>query len=97
MKILCFDIGGTFIKYAICNENFELSDKKKVPTNAKDGGQVIIKRIIEIIERYTRESGVRNLQRQIANVIRKGIKDIIEKDKKILKTLFFVKFSDKKT
>ena len=52
MKILCFDIGGTFIKYAICNENFELSDKKKVPTNAKDGGQVIIKRIIEIIESY---------------------------------------------
>lgn len=52
MKILCFDIGGTFIKYALCNENFELSDKKKVPTNAKDGGQVIIKRIIEIIESY---------------------------------------------
>ena len=50
MKILCFDIGGTFIKYALCNENFELSDKKKVPTNAKDGGQVIITRIIEIIE-----------------------------------------------
>ena len=52
MKILCFDIGGTFIKYAICNENFELSDKKKVPTNAKEGGQVIIKRIIEIIESF---------------------------------------------
>ena len=52
MKILCFDIGGTFIKYALCNENFELSDKKKVPTNAKEGGQVIIKRIIEIIESY---------------------------------------------
>ena len=50
MKILCFDIGGTFIKYAVCNENFQLSDKKKVPTNAKEGGQVIIKRIIEIIE-----------------------------------------------
>ncbi|MDU5882642.1 MAG: endopeptidase La [Clostridium perfringens] len=37
-----------------------------------------------IIDSYTRESGVRNLQRQIANVIRKGIKDIIEKDKKNL-------------
>ncbi len=52
MRILCFDIGGTFIKYAVCNEKFELSKKKKVPTNAKEGGQAIIKRVIEIIESY---------------------------------------------
>lgn len=52
MRILCFDIGGTFIKYALCNENFELSEKNKVPTNAKEGGQVLIQRIIKIIETY---------------------------------------------
>ncbi|WP_455493443.1 ROK family protein [Eubacterium sp.] len=52
MRILCFDIGGTFIKYALCNENFQLSEKQKMPTNAKEGGQAIIQRIIEVIESY---------------------------------------------
>ncbi len=52
MRILCFDIGGTFIKYALCNEKFQLSEKQKMPTNAKEGGQAIIQRIIEVIESY---------------------------------------------
>lgn len=52
MRILTFDIGGTFIKYALCNDNFELTEKNKIPTNAKQGGQVIIQRIIDIIESY---------------------------------------------
>ena len=52
MRILAFDIGGTFIKYALCNDNFELTEKNKIPTNAKQGGQVIIQRIIDIIESY---------------------------------------------
>ena len=52
MRILAFDIGGTFIKYALCNDNFELTEKNKIPTNAKQGGQVIIQRIIDISESY---------------------------------------------
>lgn len=52
MRILCFDIGGTFIKYALCNEKFQLSEKQKMPTNAKEGGQAIIQRIIDVIESY---------------------------------------------
>ena len=52
MRILAFDIGGTFIKYALCDDNFELTEKNKIPTNAKQGGQVIIQRIIDIIESY---------------------------------------------
>ncbi|MFA6940697.1 MAG: endopeptidase La [Clostridiaceae bacterium] len=35
-----------------------------------------------IIERYTRESGVRNLERTIAACIRKGIAELVEKEKK---------------
>ncbi|MBZ9688978.1 endopeptidase La [Clostridium estertheticum] len=34
-----------------------------------------------IIENYTRESGVRNLERQIASVIRKAITEMVEKSK----------------
>ncbi len=52
MKILAFDIGGTNIKYAICNENFQLSDKHTIPTEAKNGGQYIINKVIDIIEQY---------------------------------------------
>ncbi|MBW9173724.1 endopeptidase La [Clostridium estertheticum] len=35
-----------------------------------------------IIENYTRESGVRSLERQIASVIRKAITEMVEKNKK---------------
>jgi ATP-dependent Lon protease len=34
-----------------------------------------------IIENYTRESGVRNLERKLGNVIRKSIAEMFEKDK----------------
>lgn len=37
-----------------------------------------------IINKYTRESGVRNLERSIASCIRKGIAELVEKDKKSL-------------
>ncbi len=49
MKILAFDIGGTEIKYAFCDENFNLTEKNSIPTNAHEAGRRIIERIIEII------------------------------------------------
>ncbi|MCI9642492.1 MAG: ROK family protein [Eubacterium sp.] len=52
MKILAFDIGGTNIKYALCDENFNLSDKHTISTDAEKGGQFIINKVIEIIESY---------------------------------------------
>ncbi|MDE5996009.1 MAG: ROK family protein [Eubacterium sp.] len=52
MRILAFDIGGTNIKYALCDESFNLSDKHSIPTDAKKGGQFIINKVIEIIESY---------------------------------------------
>lgn len=52
MKILAFDIGGTEIKYALCDENFNLTEKKSVPTNAFEGGKKIIERVIEIIRTF---------------------------------------------
>lgn len=52
MRILTFDIGYTNIKYALCNDNFILEDKHIIPTEAEKGGQVLINRIISIIESY---------------------------------------------
>ena len=71
-------------------EKFKIAKKYLVPKALKEHG--VTKEQIKIsdsslkliIDSYTRESGVRNLERQIATVIRKGIKDIIEKDKKTL-------------
>ncbi|SHJ85896.1 ATP-dependent Lon protease [Clostridium amylolyticum] len=37
--------------------------------------------IMSLIEGYTRESGVRNLERQLSSVVRKAIADMLEKDK----------------
>ncbi len=52
MKILAFDIGGTNIKYALCNENFVITDKHTIPTEAHKGGQHLVKKVISIIEEY---------------------------------------------
>lgn len=51
MRILTFDIGGTFIKYGIC-EDFILSEKNKVPTEAQNGGNAIIEKVISIIKTF---------------------------------------------
>lgn len=71
-------------------EKFRIAKKYLVPKVLKEHGVSSKKINISdsalklIIDSYTRESGVRNLQRQIANVIRKGIRDIIEKNKEKL-------------
>ncbi|MGN0528049.1 MAG: ROK family protein [Eubacterium sp.] len=52
MRILTFDIGGTFVKYGIVNEKFEIVEKHKFPTEAKQGGQKLIEKVISIIESY---------------------------------------------
>ncbi len=51
MRILTFDIGGTFIKYGIVGDDFRLIETHKVPTEAEKGGQELIEKIIGIIER----------------------------------------------
>lgn len=63
--------------------------KKELEANGIDDKNVTINKdaIIEIIRKYTREAGVRNLDRTIASVFRKVAKDIVlgKKVKKITK------------
>ena len=52
MRILAFDIGGTNIKYAVCNEKYVLTEIQSVPTEAAKGGQYIINKVLDIIDDF---------------------------------------------
>ena len=79
-------------------EKYHIAKKYLVPKqfkehNLKKGKITLSDSSIQfIIEHYTRESGVRSLERKIASVIRKAIADMLEKDKsKIAITVNHVK------
>lgn len=49
-EYICIDIGGTFVKYGIINENIEISHRALTPTRAHLGGQAILDQVQEIIQ-----------------------------------------------
>ncbi|MBX4258350.1 endopeptidase La [Clostridium estertheticum] len=69
-------------------EKFHIAKNHIIPKMLKehnmDDGRITFSdnSITCIIENYTRESGVRSLERQIASVIRKAITEMVEKNKK---------------
>ncbi|WP_298839110.1 endopeptidase La [Clostridium sp.] len=69
-------------------EKFHIAKNHLIPKMLKehnmDDGRIAFSdnAITCIIENYTRESGVRSLERQIASVIRKAITEMVEKNKK---------------
>ena len=75
----------------IHDEKLEIAKKHLLPKTIKDHGlkaseiKFEDKAISMLIESYTREAGVRNLERQLANVCRKVTKDIAVGDKKSVK------------
>lgn len=72
-------------------EKLEIAKKYLLPKQLKEHGltkekvQISESAIKSIISYYTREAGVRNLERDIANVCRKAAKKIVELDKKTVK------------
>jgi len=69
-------------KIAICKKYLlekQLQENGLKPTNAKVADEVYA----EIINRYTREAGVRNLERSIATLCRKAAIEIVEKGPEI--------------
>jgi len=49
MRILCFDIGGTAIKIGVVDENGNIVYNNEMITNAQDGGEILINRILNEI------------------------------------------------
>lgn len=68
-------------KFHICKEHLI---PKELKENGVVGNKIIFSdaAIYKLIDNYTRESGVRSLERKVASIIRKAIAEIMEKDKK---------------
>ena len=67
------------------DEKLNIALKYLVPKQIKDNGlkdkEIVINQsaILEIIQRYTREAGVRNLEREISKICRKAVKSMLLK------------------
>ena len=74
-------------------EKAQIANKFLIPKQLKEHGLTSKKLVFEdsglreIIHSYTRESGVRNLEREIANVCRGVVREIVESKKKKKKTI----------
>jgi len=73
------------------DEKMEIAKKYLLPKQIKENGlkigewTVSDEALKDIIRYYTRESGVRSLEREISKLARKGVKDIVTKTKDIIK------------
>ncbi|MDP9196311.1 MAG: endopeptidase La [Pseudomonadota bacterium] len=65
------------------DEKIEIARRHLIPKQTKEHGlkkgEIVIKdeAVRDLVRYYTREAGVRNLEREIANLARKGLKDIL--------------------
>ncbi len=66
------------------SEKFEIAKRYLIPQEIKKHGlkrseiSISSKALEEIIEKYTREAGVRNLRRKIADIVRKAARELLE-------------------
>jgi ATP-dependent Lon protease len=69
------------------DEKVEIAKRHLIPKQVKDHGlkegewAISDGAIRDVIRFYTREAGVRNLEREIAKLARKGVKEIVEGSK----------------
>ena len=77
----------------VTEEKLQIATHHLVPKQLKEHGlnkrqlQIPEKTILEIIRSYTREAGVRNLERYIAKVIRKYTVEVVKKTPDLKKTI----------
>ena len=70
------------------DEKIEIAKRHLVPNSMNKHGldakefEIEDSALMELVRRYTREAGVRNLEREISNLSRKAVKEILTKDTK---------------
>ncbi len=73
------------------DEKLEIAKRHLIPKQRKAHGlsetewQITDEALLDLVRYYTREAGVRNLEREIANLARKAVKQIVAGEKKRLK------------
>ncbi len=73
------------------DEKIEIAKRYLIPKQMKEHGlednqlKISDKAVVKVIRNYTREAGVRNLERQIANICRKAVKKMVEEKKDIVR------------
>ncbi len=72
------------------NEKVEIARRHLLPELLKSHGlteeewELDDDALKEVIQRYTREAGVRNLERELAKIARKSVKELLTSDKKVI-------------
>jgi len=75
----------------IQDEKLQIAKKHLIPKQIRENGlsksevSLDVTSIKELISSYTREAGVRQLEREIANVLRKVAREVVEKESKSVK------------
>ena len=70
------------MKNSISGSDFLYEKQREIHGIPKDSVKITDDALYEIIRRYTREAGVRNLEREIATIFRKIAKKIADDEKK---------------
>lgn len=66
---ISIDIGGTFIKYGLINENGEILEKNELATEASKGGEQILAKVLKIVETYHSKEPVEGVAISTAGMV----------------------------
>ena len=68
-KYISIDIGGTFIKYGLINENGEILEKHELVTKANKGGKQILEKTLKIVGDYKNNHQVEGVAISTAGMV----------------------------
>lgn len=68
-KYISIDIGGTFIKYGLINENGHILEKNQVETQASLGGEQILEKVLKIVGIYKQKEKVEGVAISTAGMV----------------------------
>lgn len=68
-QYISIDIGGTFIKYGLINENGEILEKHELATEANKGGEQILEKTLKIVENYKENHQVEGVAISTAGMV----------------------------
>lgn len=66
---VCFDIGGTAIKYGLIDEQGNFQDKHTIATQAKQGATGIVQKVKAIIHEYVQQTSIKGIAISTAGIV----------------------------